>query len=186
MDNLKKLEDSLLSAPVVRRGEYEYFIHPLTDGIPPLTPGLLTEVCGRIQDVVNPGAEKILTMEAMGIHFAAVLSVETGMPLNIVRKRQYWLPGEVVLDQATGYSKGKLYINAVNAGDRLLVVDAVISTGGTLTAVLNALKKIGAEVVDVVCVIERGDGVAKVKKETGFDVKTLVKIEVRNGKVDII
>jgi adenine phosphoribosyltransferase len=125
-------------------------------------------------------------MEAMGIHVAAVLSQKTGLPVNIVRKRQYFLPGEVVLDQSTGYSKGQMFINAVNKGDKLLVVDVVISTGGTLIAVLNALKKIGAKVVDVICVIERGDGVTKVRKATGITVKTLVKIDVKNGKVVVL
>jgi len=178
------LEETLRKAQVVRRGEYEYFIHPLTDAIPPLEPALLSEVCDRIKAVSDVGrADKILTMEAMGIHIAAVLSQKTGLPVNIVRKRQYWLPGEVVLDQSTGYSKGQMFINAVGKGDRLLVVDAVISTGGTLIAVLNALKRIGAEVVDVVCVIERGDGIAKVRKATGIKVKTLVKIDVKDGKV---
>jgi len=180
------LEKTLREAPVVRRGEYEYFIHPLTDAIPALAPELLSEVCDRILKVANPGAEKIFTMEAMGIQIAAVLSQKTGLPVNIVRKRQYWLPGEVVLDQSTGYSKGQMFINAVRKGDRLLVVDAVISTGGTLIAVLNALKRIGAEVVDVVCVIERGDGIDKVKVATGFDVKTLAKIEVRDMRVVVL
>lgn len=180
------LEETLLKAAVVKRGEYEYFIHPLCDSIPPLTPSLLEEVCLRIQDAANPGARKILTMEAMGIHIGAVLSLQTGLPLSIVRKRQYWLPGEIILDQTTGYSKGAMYVNSVKAGDKILVIDAVISTGGTLIAVLNALKKTGAKVVDVVCAIQRGGGARKVKDATGFDVKTLVKIKVEDGKVLIL
>ncbi len=180
------LEKSLLEAPVIRRGEYEYFIHPLTDAIPALRPELLLEVCDRIVEVANSGAEKIFTMEAMGIHIAAVLSQKTGLPMNIVRKREYGLPGEIILDQSTGYSKGKMYINAVESGEKILIVDAVISTGGTLIAVINALKKKGVEVTDVACVIERGDGVGKVFKETGVRVKTLVKIDVVDGKVLIL
>jgi len=130
--------------------------------------------------------DAVLTMEAMGIHIATALALKTDLPMNIVRKREYGLSGEVVLDQTTGYSKGKMYINAVEKGDRLLVVDSVLSTGGTLVAVLNGLNKAGAEVVDVVCVIERGDGVKYVKEKTGVDVKTLVKIDVVDGKVRLL
>lgn len=180
------LEESLMRAQVIKRGSYDYFIHPLTDGIPPIKPQLVREVCERIRETAEPGAEKILTMEAMGIHVAAVLSQMTSMPLNIVRKRSYGLPGEVRLDQSTGYSKGEMFVNAVEAGDKILIVDAVVSTGGTLTAVLNALKGIGAEVVDAVCVIERGDGVGKIRKATGFEVKTLAKIEVIDGRVHVL
>lgn len=182
---LELLKKSLREAPVIRRGEYNYFIHPLTDAIPRITPKLLDEVADCIIRHSDTKVDSILTMEAMGIHIATAVSQKTGLPFNIVRKREYGLPGEVVLDQSTGYSKGKMYINAVKKGDRILVVDAVISTGGTLVAVLNALKKIGAKVSDVVCVIERGDGVRIVKEKTGFDVKTLVKIEV-DKKVRII
>ncbi|MFH1835782.1 MAG: hypoxanthine/guanine phosphoribosyltransferase [Methanobacteriota archaeon] len=180
------LEKSLLEAPVIRRGKYEYFIHPLTDAIPALSPDLLSEVCDRIVEVTDYGADKILTMEAMGIHIAAALSLKTGLPFNIVRKREYGLPGEIILDQSTGYSKGKMYINAVESGEKILIVDAVISTGGTLIAVINALKKICVEITDVVCVIERGSGVEKVFKETGVKVKTLVKINIVDGKVVIL
>jgi adenine phosphoribosyltransferase len=179
------LAESLLNSQVVRRGEYSYFIHPLTDTIPPIEPKLLDEICDGIMSIANLDADVIVTMEAMGIHLAAVLSQKTGLPFNVVRKRQYWLPGEIVLDQETGYSKGRMFINGIKRGDRVLLVDAVISTGGTLVAVLNGLKKIGAKVIDVACVIERGEGVRVVKEQTGFDVKTLVKIEV-DSRVRII
>ena len=47
-------------------------------------------------------------MEAMGIHLATALSLETGIPFVVVRKRQYGLPGEVAVHQTTGYSQGEL------------------------------------------------------------------------------
>lgn len=176
---LEKLRESLRESPVIKRGEYNYFINPLTDGIPRLEADILKDVTDEIKKVVDLGdIDLIVTIESMGIHIAAALSLASGLPVNMVRKKQYWLPGEVVLDQSTGYSKGKLYVNDVPKGTRVIVVDAIVSTGGTLVAVLNGLKKVGAVVKDVVCVLERGDGVNRVKEETGFDVKTLVKVDV--------
>ena len=175
---LELLVKSLEECPVIKRGEYNYFIHPVTDGIPRLEPVMLSDVCDTIAKVSDLNVDYILTMESMGIHISSVLSQKTGLPVNIVRKKQYWLSGEIVLDQTTGYGKGKMYINCVKKGDRVLVVDAVVSTGGTLVAVLQALKKAGVVVKDAVCVIERGEGKRVVKEQTGFDVKTLVKIDV--------
>jgi len=177
---LELLEKSLKECPVIKRGEYSYFIHPLTDGIPLLSPQLLSEVCDAIINVSDTDVDYILTIESMGIHIAAVLSQKTGLPVNMVRKKQYWLPGEIVLDQSTGYGKGKLYVNYVKGGDRVLVVDAVISTGGTLVSLLDSLRKRGVIVKDVVCAVERGEGRRIVKEKTGYDVKTLVKIEVKD------
>ena len=39
---------------------------------------------------------------------------------------------EFVIDQTTGYSKGEIYLNDIGKGDRVLLVDDVVSTGGTL------------------------------------------------------
>jgi adenine phosphoribosyltransferase len=54
-----------------------------------------------------------------------------------------------------------------------------------MIAVLNALKSSGAEIVDIVAVVEKGDGKERVKNETGYEVKTLVKVDVKDGKVII-
>jgi len=183
---LPLLEESLKNSLVVKRGEYNYFIHPLTDTIPPMKPKLLDEICSAIAKTADLNVDVIVTMEAMGIHIAAILSQKTGIPFNIVRKKQYWLPGEIVLDQKTGYSKGKMFINGIKKGDRILLVDAVISTGGTLIAVIDGLKKAGAIVKDVVCVIEKGEGKKLVKEKTGITVKTLAKIEVYENKVKVL
>jgi len=41
---LERLVGSLEASPVMRRGEYDYFIHPITDGVPLVEPALLREV----------------------------------------------------------------------------------------------------------------------------------------------
>jgi adenine phosphoribosyltransferase len=182
---LELLKKSLSEASVVKKGNYSYFQHPLTDGAPRIEPELLKEICSAIIKIADTDVDLILTMEAMGIHIASVLSQMTGIPMNIIRKTPRYLPNEFVLDQQTGYGKGKMYLNSIKNRDKILIVDAVISTGGTILATLKALNKIGAEVKDIVCAIERGDGKKRVKRETGFEVKTLVKIEV-DDKVKIL
>jgi len=124
------LEKSLKAAPIVNRGEYNYFIHPITDGVPYLEPALLNEVTDRIMAVAKTSFDKILTIEAMGIHIGTALALRTGKPLSIVRKRPYELLNEVKIHQATGYSKGELYLNGISAGERLIIIDDVVSTGG--------------------------------------------------------
>ncbi|MEZ5334743.1 MAG: hypoxanthine/guanine phosphoribosyltransferase [Methanolobus sp.] len=181
---LEKLCKSLLNAPIVNRGPYNYFIHPISDGVPQLEPGLLEEIADHILGMVKGDFDKILAIEAMGIPLATAISMKTGVPFTIIRKRPYELEGEIKLSQETGYSKGELYINDVRKGDRVLIVDDVISTGGTLVALVNALENIGAQVTDNIVVIERGDGVSRLR-EMGIDVKTLVRIDVTEKGVSI-
>lgn len=184
---LETLKQSLQKASVVKRGPYTYFQYPLTDGAPGIDPGFLKEICEeiiRITDIHD--VDLILTMEAMGIHIATMISALTNIPFNIIRKKPRYLPQEIILDQQTGYGHGKMYLNAVTGGQKILVVDAVISTGGTLIAVLNALKKVGVIVTDAICIIERGNGKQNVKRETGIEVKTLVTIDVTEAGVQIL
>jgi adenine phosphoribosyltransferase len=164
---------TLQTCPMVKRGEYNYFIHPITDGVPIVEPALLREVCGGMLKMLDlNGVDKIVVVEAMGIHIGSVLSVMTDIPMTIVRKREYKLPGEVAVHQTTGYSKGELYLNGINAGDRVVFVDDVVSTGGTARALLKALDIAGAEVADICFAIQRGD------PDIGRPYKSLVKINV--------
>jgi len=165
---------------MVKRGEYNYFIHPITDGVPLVEPALLRDVCSAMIKMIDwKDVDKIVVVEAMGIHIGAVLSVMTDIPMTVMRKREYKMPGEVAVHQTTGYSKGELFINGMKKGDRVVIIDDVISTGGTMRALLKALEISGAEVVDVCIAIQRGD------PDIGRPYKSLVKIEVTE-KVHVV
>jgi adenine phosphoribosyltransferase len=181
---LERLRASLAGGPVVRFGDYDYFVHPITDGIPLVDPELLEEVSDALARLGDwSRCDKIVTAESMGFPLAAVLSIKTGKPYVFIRKRKYGLPGEVSLSQLTGYSKTDMFINFVRPGDRLVFVDDVVSTGGTLYAIVKALRAMRAEVVDVLIVFEKTRERARMEKELGIPIKTLLKVEVRDGKL---
>lgn len=182
---LEMLIKSLLEAPIVKKGDYDYFVHPVTDGIPLVHPELLNEVAEAVSKFGDLNVDKIVCVEAMGIHLATAISIQTGIPFVVVRKRFYGLEGELAVHQTTGYSQGELYINGVWKGDRIFLIDDVISTGGTMTAVIQALQRIGTDIVDVMAIIEKGDGKEKVENKTGVKVKSLVRANVIDGKLVI-
>lgn len=179
---LERLKRSLLEAPVFKRGEYNYFIHPITDGVPEIRADLLREVAAQIVRMADLEADKIVTVESMGIPIGTALSLISDIPLVIIRKRKYGLPGEVEVSQVTGYSRSQLFLNGIKKGDRVVVVDDVISTGGTLLAVLKSLEVAGASVKDIVVVVKRGEGVQRLRSE-GYSVKTMVDVEVDEKSV---
>ena len=181
------LRRSLLDAPVVDKGGYQYFVHPLTDGIPAVEPALLRELVADVRALVDfRGADRIVTVEAMGIPLATALSLDTGVPISVVRKRSYGFPDEREIGQETGYSKGRLYVNGLRAGMRVVFVDDVISTGGTLGPLLAAFRKMDIRLHDVVVAVEKGDGRANLEREHGVRIKTLQRIEVRDGRVRLV
>jgi len=179
------LRQSLLDAPIIEKGDYHYFVHPISDGVPMLEPELLREIVIRIiRKAEIENVDKIVTPAAMGIHISTAVSLMTDIPLVVIRKRSYGLDGEVSLAKQTGYSEGEMYINDVEPGDRVLVIDDVLSTGGTMRAILDALTDIGAEVADVVAVIKKaGDNEID---DTDYSVKTLINVAVEGGEVEIV
>ncbi|SNZ06062.1 adenine phosphoribosyltransferase [Natronoarchaeum philippinense] len=181
---MERLQQSLHEAPIVDKGDYEYLVHPISNGVPMLDPELLREVVvGVMQAADLEGVDKIVAPEAMGIHIATALSLQTDIPLVVIRKRKYGLDGEVALHQTTGYSESEMYINDVEEGDRVLIVDDLLSTGGTLAAVTGALDDIGAEIADIVVVIRKVGGSAL--DDTDYEATSLVDITVEDGEVTI-
>lgn len=181
------LKDSVLKAPVVWKEGYPYFVHPLSDGVPRQTAELLTAAHDLVSENVDwDSVDIILGIEAMGIPLAAALCLSSGKPLVIGRKRQYGLPGEVAIDKSTGYSKGEIYLNDIDAGARVLIVDDVVSTGGTLLPILKALDQSGAVVQDCWIVFEKGEGMNKIRTEGDWPLNSLVRIEMQGDKIVLL
>jgi adenine phosphoribosyltransferase len=183
---MDRLKESLLDAPIVEKEGYHYFVHPISDGVPMLRPELLREIVIKIiRKAELEDVDKIVTPAAMGIHISTAVSLMTDIPLVVVRKRSYGLEGEVALSQVTGYSESEMYVNDVYEGDRVLLLDDVLSTGGTLSGITGALEEIGAEICDIVCVIKKEDGPNKLA-EDGYDAKTLINVTVEDGEVVVV
>ncbi len=168
--------DSLIASiersPVVDRNGYPYFVHPLTDGVPPMDPAVLREVLDWMLRVGNFDCDVIVP-----------LALELGKPYVVIRKKKYGLPGEVALEQQTGYSKSTMYINGIRPGMRVTVVDDVVSTGGTMIALIRALTEtVGAKITDIVIPVDKGDGENLVEKATGLRIKSLVRVKIADNR----
>ena len=181
------LKDSVVKAPVVWKEGYPYFVHPLSDGVPRQSAELLRAARDLISEGVDwDSIDIILGLEAMGIPLAAALCLSSGKPLVIGRKRQYGLPGEVSIDQSTGYSKGEIFLNDIDKGARVLIVDDVVSTGGTLHPVLKAVEESGAIVQDCWIVFEKGEGMNNIRSSGNWPLNSLVRIEMQGDKIVVL
>lgn len=73
-------------------------------------------------------------------------------------------------------------------GDKVAIIDDTISTGGALIALVKAIRAAGAEVSEIICVVEKigNGGVARVLEATGLHVKTVLKIFVTENGVEVV
>lgn len=181
-----RLEEAFLNSPVVDFGGYPYFVNPMSDGIPRVDRDLLDEVADAILEVADMDCDLILAPEAMGIPLAVMVTERTGIPFAVIRKREYGLPGEISLNHVTGYSGSPMYINYVSPGDRVMIVDDVVSTGGTLRAVVGSLRAAGAVVTEVVTVFSKCDDQERLSSELGIPVRSLLSVSSKDGKPRIL
>ncbi|MEU1377659.1 adenine phosphoribosyltransferase [Streptomyces triculaminicus] len=104
------------------------------------------------------GATKVVGLEARGFILAAPVAVRAGVGFVPVRKAGK-LPG-ATLGQAYALEYGtaevELHADALVPGDRVLVIDDVLATGGTAEASLKLIRRTGAEVAGVAVLMELG------------------------------
>jgi adenine phosphoribosyltransferase len=66
-DSLEILQNSLRNAPIIWKGDYPYFIHPISDGIPRMDPLVLSATRDLIVDLIDwDEVDLIVSVEAMG------------------------------------------------------------------------------------------------------------------------
>ena len=188
MKEIEILKQSLVKAPIIWKGDYPYFIHPITDGVPRLEPNVLEAIIELSLPLINwDSIDIILGIEAMGLPLMAPLSMRTGIPMVIARKRQYGLEGEVEINQETGYSKGSIFLNDIKPGEKIAIIDDVLSTGGTMRSVIEGVKKTGADIENIVIVVEKGPGMELLQQDyPNIKFDSLVKLEMDGQKVVIL
>ena len=186
--NTSEIIQSLHKAPIIKKGDYYYVIHPITDGVPSIQPKLLKEVSQNIcKELENyTPFDRIVTIEAMGIPLATLASIYFNIPFTIIRKRSYNLPQEQSVQQITGYSKSKLFINGINKGDTIVIVDDVLSTGGTLKALLTTFQKMQVTIKAIIIAIDKGNCAQDISAEFNIPIHCQTTIQVDNGKLNII
>jgi adenine phosphoribosyltransferase len=102
--------------------------------------------------------DKVAGIEARGFIFGAPVAQLLGVGFVPVRKKGK-LPGDVVAasyDLEYGSATIEVTADAFAAGDRVLIVDDVLATGGTAAATVQLIRQCGAEVVGIVVVMELG------------------------------
>lgn len=187
-DALEDLRKIYRSAKVVCSGKYLTTVNEFADQIPALRPDVLWNIAKLACDKLNTPATKLLVEEDKGGPIGTAVSLRSGLPLSMARFYPYETGSEFVESVSSEYIGGKLHINGLEKCDKIVIVEDTISTGGTIVAMVNAIKKIGAEVVQVIAVVEKvqNGGVAKVLEETGIRVETLLKIEIKGMNVNVL
>ncbi|MGI5467690.1 adenine phosphoribosyltransferase [Streptomyces sp. CA-132043] len=131
--------------------------------------GKLTDALAGVCDEF--GATKIVALEARGFILAAPVAVKAGVGFVPVRKAGK-LPGATLGQSYAleyGHATIEIQADALGPGDRVLVIDDVLATGGTADASLTLIRRSGAEVAGVAVLLELGFLDGRERLATGLD-----------------
>ncbi|KAF2922832.1 hypothetical protein DAI22_07g143100 [Oryza sativa Japonica Group] len=109
-----------------------------------------------VERYTGKGISVVAGVEARGFIFGPPIALAIGAKFIPLRKPNK-LPGEVMSKEYEleyGADCLEMHVGAVQPGERALVVDDLVATGGTLCAAIVLLERAGAEVVECACVIE--------------------------------
>ncbi len=174
---------------MIKFEKYKFLLNSLTEQIPATSVELLQAATDWIVAEGEFGqATKLIGEEDKGAILVASTSLATRLPFGLARWYPAGLEGQVSVDFEMEYASGQLYLNGVEENDKVIIVDDMISTGGTLLALIKAVQLAKGEIIDIVCVAEKIEyfGVHQIEMETGYQPKTLLKVSIAGERSKVI
>jgi len=140
--------------------------------------GLRSTVDALAAQFQGETVDTVIGIEARGFIFAPALAYHMGAGFVPVRKPRK-LPAEcasISYDLEYGQDTLEIHRDAVGEGDRVLIADDLLATGGTAKAVIDLVEGLGGTVVGLVFVVEL-EFLPGRKRLEGYDVRSLIKYQ---------
>jgi adenine phosphoribosyltransferase len=160
---------------------FEFFPTAITDNIPPLHPDLSRAVFLLSQYHLEHIDKATLGVgeEDRGAMIISDILMGYNLPRTLARWTPTGAPGEIAIPLANEYIEEgavSIFLNGVRAEDKIILIDDLISTGGTLVLLVKAIRWSGAEILEILTIGEKTEnrGREKLRAETGLEVKTLL------------
>src|SRR6266540_3610874 len=128
-------------------------------------PELLRELARHLAALVPPPTQRLAAPELGAVLLGGAVSMETGMPLVLVRK------------EPKGYGTAKQLEGRFSAGERVTVIEDVVTTGGDSLRSVQVLRDAGLEVIHLVVVLDRGEGGEENIREAGIPYSPLFRLQ---------
>jgi adenine phosphoribosyltransferase len=142
--------------------------------------GLRASVDGLVLPFLKSGIDHVVGIEARGFILGGAVAHELGRGFIPIRKKGK-LPWKVIGQEYSleyGVDTIEIHADAIGKGDRVLLIDDLIATGGTAEAAIELIRRSGGEIVAAAFIVDLPDlGGAGRLSAHGVDVHTLVSFE---------
>ncbi len=128
-------------------------------------PALLKELGRHLAELIPRETQRLAAPELGAVLLGGALSMETGLPLVLVRK------------EPKGYGTAKQLEGRFESGERVTVIEDVVTTGGDSLRSVQVLREVGLEVIQLVVVLDRGEGGEDNIRQAGIPYTPLFRIQ---------
>ena len=128
-------------------------------------PELLKRIGEQLAKLVPKETQRLAAPELGAVLLGGAVSMETGLPLLLVRK------------EPKGYGTAKQLEGRYAAGERVTVIEDVVTTGGDSLRSIQVLRDAGLDVVHLVVVLDRGEGGEDNIREAGIPYSPLFRVQ---------
>lgn len=169
----------------------KYCINTITDHSPVTDPKLIKQIIKEMSSKVEyKKADILVGEEDRGGYLCSLLAYAWNKPFTMTKWNPTGLDGDIKMKFTNAYTSGNLYLNGIEklSGKKVVIVEDLIDTGGTIIAMVQLLRQNGIEVVEVVAVAEKADykGLERIQKEIGLKPKVLVTFKSGKQKSKVI
>ncbi|MEA3357273.1 MAG: phosphoribosyltransferase family protein [Patescibacteria group bacterium] len=190
---MKELIKSFDNQKVIRDNGYSYMLIPITDHFPATSTTILRQAVNAICDCINWNGKnsinKVVGEEEKGGFIAVSVALQRDLPFSLAKQFPVNIPGEIHIEFKMDYAENmSLYLNGVEKGDNVIIVDDIIATGGTMIALIKAIKKAGANIKDVIALAEKVEmeGAKIIEDETGIKPKSVLKLDTSSKRSKVV
>lgn len=127
-------------------------------------PDLLKRIGSHLAELVPVETQRLAAPELGAVLLGGAVSMATGLPLVLVRK------------EPKGYGTAKQLEGRYTAGERVTVIEDVVTTGGDSLRSIDVLREAGLDVIHLVVVLDRGEGGEDNIREAGIPYSPLFRI----------
>ncbi|HVB77016.1 MAG TPA: orotate phosphoribosyltransferase [Candidatus Nitrosotalea sp.] len=126
-------------------------------------PSILRRVGSRLAQMVPAGTQRLAAPELGAVLLGGAVSMELGIPLILVRKK------------SKDYGTQKTLEGVLQAGERVTMIEDVLTTGGAAMDAIVAVREAGGEVLDLIAVLDREEGAASNLRRLGVEMRSLLR-----------
>ena len=158
--SFQHLKEAIVEAPTVREGNYAFRAYPVGERGTNIDSKLAHEVVAGLANAVlsidsGDKIDSIVSIHVTGAMWALPIALTMNKPLKLFTTEPNGCEWQESFEQKRLYLPRKIYSPDLTKVGRCVIIDDVLSGGGTITQMKEAIEKAGGKVLGAVCVIDK-------------------------------